>query len=220
MFAKYECEQCKKQFSDRHRYTMHKSLAHESQTMSVNAYDSHWNILPRFQAFNNFAFECPYSGCLRGSDLESDIEQHILRHHDISDPTKPAKFHEKCIMKAVEVNGGSTLVFHKKYEDFRIQPLTNEEKDRLESALSTSKDVYDVAKAKTNLSLIGKSKKSNIMKTFVDSILDGTLVMPDNISDDNNFDFGFLNAHQSSDEDVGDVGNDDESEDERDTYFM
>jgi len=34
-------------------------------------------------------FACPFAGCNRGAHSQQEIQEHICRHHDISDPTKP-----------------------------------------------------------------------------------------------------------------------------------
>ena len=36
-------------------------------------------------------FACPFAGCNRGAHSQQEIQEHICRHHDISDPTKPVK---------------------------------------------------------------------------------------------------------------------------------
>jgi len=33
-------------------------------------------------------FTCPFAGCVRGGKTDEEIEEHILRHHDITDPVK------------------------------------------------------------------------------------------------------------------------------------
>jgi len=86
--ARYECAQCHRQFGDKYRFRMHTLWAHQSVVCSKKAQNEKWKLLNQFDCDKPLSFACPYAGCLRGSNDKNDIEAHILRHHDITDPTK------------------------------------------------------------------------------------------------------------------------------------
>ena len=87
--ARYECAECHKLFGDKYRFKMHSLWAHQSVVCSKKAQNEKWHILNHFECDKPLKFACPYAGCLRGANSKNEIEAHILRHHDISDPTKP-----------------------------------------------------------------------------------------------------------------------------------
>eukprot|EP00483_Globobulimina_turgida_P012667 UN12690 len=88
-YARYKCEVngCNALFSDKYRYTMHTLWAHKEIISSKKAINTNWKILNHFQSDKPLKFAWPYAGCLRGANNPKEIEQHILRHHDITDPT-------------------------------------------------------------------------------------------------------------------------------------
>merc|ERR1712048_984227 len=87
--ARYECAQCHKLFGDKYRFRMHSLWAHQSVVCSKRAQNEQWKIVNHFECDKPLSFACPYAGCLRGYNDKKEIEAHILRHHDITDPTKP-----------------------------------------------------------------------------------------------------------------------------------
>eukprot|EP00485_Elphidium_margaritaceum_P012704 CAMPEP_0202706600 /NCGR_PEP_ID=MMETSP1385-20130828/18994_1 /ASSEMBLY_ACC=CAM_ASM_000861 /TAXON_ID=933848 /ORGANISM="Elphidium margaritaceum" /LENGTH=577 /DNA_ID=CAMNT_0049365111 /DNA_START=104 /DNA_END=1837 /DNA_ORIENTATION=+ len=101
VYARYECAQCHQLFSDKYRYKMHEAWAHQTVIATKQALQldetkpSPWNILKHFQSDKPLKYACPYAGCLRGAHCAEEIEDHILRHHDITDPTKPKQEKDK-----------------------------------------------------------------------------------------------------------------------------
>ena len=88
IFARYQCAECHELFGDKYRWKMHQQWAHQTVTVAQSALRTE-KILPHAQCEKPLKYACPYAGCLRGANNSDEIEDHILRHHDITDPTKP-----------------------------------------------------------------------------------------------------------------------------------
>lgn len=87
-FYSYRCPDCMEEFNRIRDLEMHVGWSHTSAMVPAD-----WkgfkcqeaDILPG----RGLPFACPFVGCNRGANSQQEIQEHICRHHDISDPTKP-----------------------------------------------------------------------------------------------------------------------------------
>merc|ERR1712228_1084600 len=93
---------------------------------------------------------CPYSGCLRGANTKNEIESHILRHHDITDPTK-----EKI----------------KKQTNKKQQIETKKEEKKISNEMAQITQIWNEA----NESQIDRINQRDLVKHFVASMFGGDL---------------------------------------------
>merc|ERR1712013_507286 len=156
--------ECAALFSDRERYRMHSLWSHKTAVMSVAAKNSEWAVRNHFESEKPLKYACPYAGCLRGADKAEEIEDHILRHHDIADPTKPKeqsqsekKKRKQRMVKRKEKEMGDV-------EIAGVPSLCEAEKRRLEV-------VWVQAKAKA----MDRKNRQSLMHNLVASLVDDTV---------------------------------------------
>eukprot|EP00486_Rosalina_sp_Unknown_P004597 CAMPEP_0201574886 /NCGR_PEP_ID=MMETSP0190_2-20130828/19669_1 /ASSEMBLY_ACC=CAM_ASM_000263 /TAXON_ID=37353 /ORGANISM="Rosalina sp." /LENGTH=295 /DNA_ID=CAMNT_0048003769 /DNA_START=917 /DNA_END=1801 /DNA_ORIENTATION=+ len=169
IYARYQCEVCKELFPDKYRYKMHKEWAHQKVITSKAAIstESEWKILNHFKNEKPLKYACPYAGCLRGANGSDEIEDHILRHHDITDPTKPK---EEAVPK--KKDKGKAKKKQKKMADIH------------EDDINISGVPYLSQRAKGKISKIwyestsqqiDRKNRRDLIKNFVSAIVDENL---------------------------------------------
>lgn len=168
IYARYQCPQCNELFGDKYRYKMHIEWAHQKVITSKASIskDSEWKILNHFTNEKPLKYACPYAGCLRGANSSDEIEDHILRHHDITDPTKPKP---EPVPKKKDNKKGKVK---KKMADIHqddvyaegIAHLSQREKGKISKIWveSTSQQ-------------IDRKNRRDLIKNFVSAIVDGNL---------------------------------------------
>ena len=141
-YAKYECTKCNSLFADEKSYKMHIELAHEVMIVTEQESKNEWKILDQISFDKVLSFSCPYAGCLRGANTSNEIEDHILRHHDLTDPTKQPinklKAKAKKIITNEDISKFNTYVereFMYKTDRTGIEPVNQKEKDKIEEPL-------------------------------------------------------------------------------------
>ena len=121
---------------------------------------SKWSIKSHFEAEKPLKYACPYAGCLRGANSSEEIEDHILRHHDITDPTKPRE-------ERKEQKGHQREARKEKVGDVEVLGvpfLSQSEKRKISK-------VWHESKAKG----IDRKNQRNLIKHFVSAIVDDDL---------------------------------------------
>jgi len=165
IYARYQCSKCNELFSDKYRYKMHKLWAHQQVIASIKATNSNWKILNHFQCEKPLKFACPYSGCLRGANCSEEIEDHILRHHDITDPTKPKQeAMDKTDQQKNKVISKKNDINIVDVECIGIPYLKQKEKRKISKIWNESKSFP-----------IDRKNRQNLIKNFVASIVDDNL---------------------------------------------
>jgi len=104
-FFSYRCPKTMKEFNRLRDLEMYTGWAHTRVVVPID-----WNGLkcvdPEILPERGLKFACPFIGCNRGAHSQQEIWEHICRHHDISDPTKPKKRKEatpRILRKRIEV---------------------------------------------------------------------------------------------------------------------
>jgi len=164
IYARYQCPKCHALFGDKYRWTMHRQWAHQKVVVSKSALRRE-GILNHFHCAKPLKYECPYSGCLRGANSSDEIEDHILRHHDITDPTKPKK--KETAKKGAKQKNATARKVDVNADDVKVVGvafLTQSEKRKISK-------VWHEAKA----TRIDKENGLNLIKNFVSAIVDDRL---------------------------------------------
>jgi len=163
VFARYQCPECGELFGDKYRWKMHREWAHQTVVVAKGALRKR-GILNHAQCEKPLKYACPYSGCLRGANSSDEIEDHILRHHDITDPTKPK----------VEADGGGGGGEKRKETQMKNE---NGEVDVIGVAYLSASAKRKISKVwhESKATRIDKENSINLIKNFVSAIVNDEL---------------------------------------------
>eukprot|EP00484_Ammonia_sp_Unknown_P029232 CAMPEP_0197025526 /NCGR_PEP_ID=MMETSP1384-20130603/5828_1 /TAXON_ID=29189 /ORGANISM="Ammonia sp." /LENGTH=591 /DNA_ID=CAMNT_0042454063 /DNA_START=40 /DNA_END=1815 /DNA_ORIENTATION=+ len=174
VYARYSCPKCQELFSDKYRYKMHLSWAHQQVIASKIAFTdtSEWKMLNHFEPDKPLKYACPYAGCLRGANSSQEIEDHILRHHDITDPTKPKE------VALSSKNKKALAASKKKKKQSANSDAEEEDMIRIEGVpFLTQMDKRKISKIwlESTSFQIDRKNRQELIKNFVSSVVSENL---------------------------------------------